>query len=104
MTIAPYNFTNLTTGNTLVSIIDFANQITDYWFSNLIILGIFLVFVIAFISTKNDTASSFLASSLITTLLAFLLKLITNVQDSVIFLCILATAGSFIALILSKKA
>lgn len=86
----PYNLTNATSGDTMLSLFTASNQMTDYLFGAMILL---MVWIIIFIRLKMySTESAMVAASFITALLAVFLFIMGLITQQVLMVVIILFA------------
>lgn len=72
-----------------------SNQVTNYWFGNLILFAIFLIMLITLLNTY-DSSKAFVVSSFITTIIALLFRGIGIIGELPLLIGIICTAIGFI--------
>ena len=98
-----YNTTNLTNANNYFDIVKSISQSNGGGYIGIVIL--LMVFFILFISLKrhsDDTKSTFLTCSILTTIVGFLLLTINLISLSILIYPMLMTFAGFLLVILSE--
>lgn len=82
--------------------VQYANNITDGLFGNIILFAIFVVAFVVLMSKNFRTSVALATSTFITTLLAMMFRILGVIGDSSMLICIVATVASVAFLIFEK--
>jgi|TARA_R100000750_G_C2303082_1_gene79576 hypothetical protein len=97
----PYNLTNVSSSENILELTQYTNDITGGW------LGILIMVSFLFILFVNLQGSSpavrFTTASFLTTLLAFLFRIINLSNDFIVVILVLITSISFLVMMYTKE-
>jgi|TARA_R100000501_G_C2629618_1_gene124393 hypothetical protein len=93
-----YNLTNLTTGGSLLSVFQVANEVTSSWFGKMILLSVFVIALVSLMQV-SDKKTAFATSSFVTFLISILLRTTGLMNDDFIIVFILVLLVGSVALL-----
>ena len=89
-----YNLTNLSSDNSILGLMQFANEITSGWFGMLVLLGVFVIaFVVMGGTQLDDKKQPFAAATFITFILMLILRVSEVMVNDTVFIFNLILLG-----------
>lgn len=98
-----YNLSGYDNVRSLLDIMNASNNVTDGYFSILILMSVFIISVISFRSAGTEWKSVFFGSSIVTTFLSVLLKLTGLISDKWVIINIVIMSLTIIMMMWREK-